>query len=170
MIIITGGGDKTFPLVWGRTLKNCAALWTRERSKKERNAKLGFPEIKLALFPGGGGSERLPRLIGYSKALELMLTGEVIGAQEARQIGLVNRVAEENSALEESIKLAESIARYSLAAIQRIKKVVKRGLCLNFAKANQQAILDSKEAFSTHDANEGVNAFLEKRAAKFTNK
>jgi len=132
------------------------------------DAQFAFPEIKLALFPGGGGSERLPLLIGYSKALELMLTGEVVGAQEARQMGLVNRVAAEGSALEESVKLAESITRYSLVAIKRIKKVLKRGLRFSFSKANQQAILDSEEAFSTHDANEGINAFLEKREAKFT--
>ena len=134
------------------------------------NAKLAFPEIKLALFPGGGGSERLPRLVGYSKALELMLTGESIDASEAKEIGLVNRIAIERSALEEAMLLAESIAGFSLSAIRRIKNIARRGLTLDFAEANRLAILDSERAFFDPDGQEGIRAFLEKRAPNFSDR
>jgi len=130
------------------------------------DAQFAFPEIKLALFPGGGGSERLPRIIGYARALEVMLTGTFIGAEQAERIGLVNRIAK-SSALEEAIALANTIASFSLIAIKRLKKVVRRGLRLDFAEANRQAIFDSEQAFATRDANEGINAFLEKRDPKF---
>ena len=132
-----------------------------------RTAKLGVPEIKLGLFPGGGGSERLPRLLGYSKALELMVTGDIIDAEEALRIGLVNRVVDEN-VYEASLELARHIASFSPAAIQRIKKIAQRSLELPFHQANQLAIQDSVEAFLSRHGQEGIKAFLEKRSPNFT--
>jgi enoyl-CoA hydratase len=132
-----------------------------------KNSRLGVPEIKLALFPGGGGTERLTALIGYTKTLDLMLTGRMVGADEAMQWGLVNRVARDSSALDEAIKLAGSITCYSLAAIKMIKKVVRRSNELPFKEANELAMNDLEWAFGTQDAAEGINAFLEKRTPRF---
>ncbi|MBI5249826.1 MAG: enoyl-CoA hydratase/isomerase family protein [Desulfomonile tiedjei] len=132
-----------------------------------KDSKLGTPEIKLAVFPGGGGTERLPALIGYSKTLELILTGKMIGADEAMQLGLVNRVATDSNALDEAMELARSFTSCSLAAIKMIKKVVRRGSELSFDKANELSMVDFEDAFATQDAAEGINAFLEKRIPLF---
>jgi enoyl-CoA hydratase len=132
-----------------------------------KNAQLGFPEIKLGLFPGGGGSERLPRLVGYSKALEMMLTGDLLTAEEALKVGLVNKIAKENVD-KETIQFAEKISTFSIEAIKRIKKITKRGLTLQFEKANELAIQDSDEAFHSTHGREGIAAFLEKRLPNFS--
>ena len=131
------------------------------------NASLGFPEIKLALFPAGGGSERLPRLVGYARAIELTLTGEAMDAETALHIGLVNRVARGKSAREEAEALAGKIARFPMDAIVRMKKVLRRGVTMDFDQANLLAIADSVQAFGSVDAREGIKAFLEKREPKF---
>ena len=128
---------------------------------------MALPEIKLGLFPGGGGSERLPRLVGYSRAMELILTGESIDAQRALEIGLVNRVATEQSSLQEAIQLARLISRHSLSAIIRIKQLLKASMQHDFSTANRMARTRTWEAFSSPEGREGVSAFLEKRSPQF---
>lgn len=151
-------------LVLGGGLELALACDMRICSKDTR---LGVPEIKLGLFPGGGGSERLPKLIGYSKALELMLTGDLLDAKEALRIGLVNRISVDN-VVTDAIKFAEKISGYSLETITRIKKITKRGLNLPFEEANRRTILDSVEVFHSKHGQEGINAFLEKRTPNFS--
>ncbi len=133
----------------------------------DANTVMALPEIKLGLFPGGGGSERLPRLVGYARALELILTGESIDAQRAFEIGLVNRIATEQSSLQEAIQLARLISRHSLSAIIRIKQLLRASMQHDFTTANRMAQTRTWEAFSSPEGREGVTAFLEKRSPQF---
>ncbi|MBD3376392.1 enoyl-CoA hydratase [candidate division KSB1 bacterium] len=128
---------------------------------------MALPEIKLGLFPGGGGSERLPRLVGYARAMEMILTGESIDAQRALLIGLVNRIATEQSSLQEAIQLARLISRHSLSAIMRVKQLLKASMEHDFSTANRMAQTRTWEAFSSPEGREGVSAFLEKRSPQF---
>jgi enoyl-CoA hydratase len=133
----------------------------------DANTILALPEIKLGLFPGGGGSERLPRLVGYARAMELILTGESIDAQKALAIGLVNRIATEQSVFQETLQFARLITRHSLSAIMRIKQLLKASMEHGFSTANRMAQTRAWEAFSSPEGREGVKAFLEKRPPRF---
>lgn len=131
------------------------------------NAKFGQPEVKLGIAPGYGGTQRLPRLIGKGRALQLILTGEMIDAQEAYRIGLVNRVVPAADLLAESEKMMRGIlamgplaVRLSLEAVdQGVEMTLDEGLLL---EANHFGLLAA-----TADMKEGTTAFLEKRSAKF---
>jgi len=132
------------------------------------HAKLGQPEVKLGLVCGYGGSQRLPRLVGRGRALELLLTGDPIDAAEALRIGLVNRVVKK----EELLAQAEAVARKILAAgpvaVKYSIEAVDRGLDLPLEQA---LILEADyfgRCFETKDLREGTRAFLEKRPPKFT--
>ena len=132
------------------------------------HARLGQPEVKLGLICGYGGSQRLPRLVGRGRALELLLTGDPIDAAEAHRIGLVNRVVKK----EELLAQAEVIARKILAAgpiaVKYTLEAVDRGLDLALDPA---LILEADyfgRCFETKDLREGTKAFLEKRQARFT--
>jgi enoyl-CoA hydratase/carnithine racemase len=131
-------------------------------------AKLGQPEISLGLIPGFGGTQRLPRLIGRGRALEMMLTGALITADEAWKIGLVNRVVQPEALVEEVNCLAAALAFQAPAAVRLILETVHHGLDMPLA---QSAILEAS-AFglvnATDDAREGTTAFLEKRKPRFT--
>jgi enoyl-CoA hydratase len=133
----------------------------------EEQAMIGFPEIKLGLFPGGAGTQRLPRLIGEAKAKELMFTGEPITAKEAKNIGLVNHVVATGEAYETAIKLARQIASKSLQALSRIKQAVDEGLELSLVKGIEKEASLFEEVFKTDDVKEGVQAFIEKREPRF---
>jgi enoyl-CoA hydratase len=131
------------------------------------SAQLGLPEIKLGLFPGAGGTQRLPRLIGEAKAKELMFVGDPIPAREAERIGLVNQVVPDGMVLEAAKEMAAKIASRTLVSLRRIKEAVDRGLEMPLEQGIE---LESKlfaEVFQTEDVKEGVAAFLEKRAPKF---
>src|SRR6516165_4516995 len=97
------------------------ASWTR-------NARIGFPEVKLGIFPGSGGIFRLPRLVGPAKAYELLYTGELIDAREAHRIGLVNRVAPAGEVLSAAIALAETLASRPALALSLIRAGVRDSL------------------------------------------
>jgi len=132
------------------------------------NARLGQPEVKLGIIPGYGGTQRLPRLVGAGRALQLVLTGEQIPAQEAHRIGLVNEVV----AREELLPRCEAIARQMLAngplAVRLCIEAVNRGLSMTLAEGlNLEAALFGM-CCTTEDMKEGTRAFLEKRAASFT--
>jgi enoyl-CoA hydratase len=132
------------------------------------NARLGQPEVKLGLIPGYGGTQRLARLIGRGRALELLLTGEMISAQEAYRLGLVNRV----TTREELIPTAEAIARQILSnapvAVRLCLEAVTAGLEMPLEEAFQWEATLFGLCAATEDFREGTRAFLEKRPARFT--
>ena len=129
------------------------------------NAKFGQPEINLGIIPGFGGTQRLPRLVGKGRALELILTGEMIDAREALRIGLVNRVVAQGELLDESRQLARKIAAKGLVALQLCKEAVGNGLEMDLTKACAYEAELFAYSFSTFDQKEGMGAFLEKRPA-----
>ncbi len=130
-------------------------------------AKLGQPEIHLGLIPGYAGSQRLARLVGKGKAMELILTGAPISAAEAERIGLVNRVVTATELLNEARALADQLARNAPIATRYILDVINRGLEMPFAEASVfEATLFGLVA-ATDDMREGTKAFLEKREPDF---
>jgi enoyl-CoA hydratase len=130
-------------------------------------AKMGQPEINLGIIPGYGGSQRLSRLVGAGRALEILLTGDQISAQEAYRIGLVNRVVPSGDVMNEARKLAAALAAKAPVAVHYIIDAVNKGLQMTFAEAQVfEATLFGLVA-STEDMREGTRAFLEKRKAEF---
>jgi enoyl-CoA hydratase len=130
-------------------------------------AKLGQPEINLGIVPGYGGSQRLPRLVGQGRALELLLTGDPISAAEAHRIGLVNRVVPAAALMEEAQRLAQLLATRAPIAARYIIDAVNKGLQMPFADAQVfEATLFGLVA-ATDDMREGTAAFLGKRKAEF---
>ena len=130
-------------------------------------AKLGQPEINLGLIPGYAGTQRLARIVGRGRALELLLTGDQITAQEAHRLGLVNRVVPAAQLMAEAKTLASSLAAKAPVAIRYILEAVHKGLEMPFAQAQIfEATLFGLVA-STEDMREGTRAFLEKRKAEF---
>lgn len=134
----------------------------------EEQARLGLPEVKLGLFPGAGGTQRLPRLVGEAKAKELMFIGDPVTAEEALTIGLVNQVVPKGMGLERAKVMAGKMARLSLQALSRIKQAVNDGTELDLPSGLELEINLFLDIFKTDDVKEGVQAFLEKRSAKFT--
>ena len=132
-----------------------------------QDATLGVPEITLGVFPGGGGSQHLARLVGTSKAKELMYTGDPITAREAWRIGLVNRLAPAGEALAEAQKLGGHIASRSGLALRVIKQVTDRGVELPLKEAFALEIEGSETLFDGKDVHEGIQAFMEKRPPRF---
>ena len=126
-----------------------------------KTAKLGLPEVGLGLIPGFGGTQRLPRLIGRGRALDLIFTGRHVDAEEALFLGLVNRVAED--ALEEAKKLAQKILKNAPIALALAKESVVRGEGLDLAEALEIEADLFGYAAATEDMKEGGPAFLEKR-------
>mgnify|MGYP002399641110 CR=1 FL=1 len=133
-------------------------------------AKFGQPEINLGIIPGFGGSQRLPRLVGKGRALELILSGEMINAKEAFRIGLVNRVVAQDALHEEARQLARKISAKGLVALQLCKEAVGNGLEMDLAKACVYEAELFAYSFSTQDQKEGMSAFLEKRSAAFSDR
>ena len=133
-------------------------------------AKLGQPEINLGIVPGYAGSQRLSRLVGKGKAMELILSGAPIGASEAERIGLVNRVVPAAELMAEARKLAGQLAKNAPIAMRYIMTAINKGLEMPFAEACVfEATLFGLIA-STDDMREGTSAFLEKRAPEFKGK
>jgi enoyl-CoA hydratase len=130
-------------------------------------AKFGQPEINIGILPGFGGTQRLPRLVGKGRALEIILTGEMIDAQEALRIGLVNRVVAPDELLAVARQLAGKIAAKGLIALKLCKEAVGNGLEMDIAKACAYEAELFAYSFSTFDQKEGMGAFLEKRPAVF---
>ena len=130
------------------------------------NAKVGLPEIKLGLIPGYGGTQRLPRLIGEARALEMILTGKTVNAQEAVSYGLVNRIVE-LPALEAAIAFAREFTGYGQLAVQFAREAVQRAASTTLSEGLRTEADLSTLAYRTADANEGMQAFLEKRPARF---
>jgi enoyl-CoA hydratase len=132
--------------------------------------QLGQPEIDIGVMPGGGGTQRLTRAVGKSKAMEMILTGKRIGAEEAKTLGLVSRVVPKEAYLEEAKKVASEIASKSPVAIRLAKMAVNKA----FEMGLTEGIDFERELFyllfASEDKNEGMNAFVEKRKPDFKGK
>lgn len=133
-------------------------------------AKLGQPEVNLGVMPGAGGTQRLPRLVGKGRAMELVFTTDVISAEEARAIGLVNRVVPPGSLLEEAKKMAKKILAKGPVAITLAKRAINEGLEMDLKEGLKVEAKLFGELFDTFDMREGVKAFLEKRPPRFENR
>jgi enoyl-CoA hydratase len=131
------------------------------------NARFGQPEVTLGIFPGFGGTQRLPRLIGKGRAKELILTGKMITAQEAFQMGIVNRIFPQGSLMEETKKVAAQIAANGTVAVRLAKMLVDSGFNMDLAEACAFESYAFGISFATEDQKEGMAAFLEKRKPNF---
>jgi enoyl-CoA hydratase/carnithine racemase len=134
------------------------------------NATLGLTEINLAIIPGGGGTQRLPRLIGRGKALEMILTGARIAASEALQVGIVERVVPAGDALKAATELARTIAEKAPIALRYAKEAVVKGLGMSLEDGLRLEGDLSTLLRTTEDRVEGAKAFLEKRKPRWTGK
>jgi enoyl-CoA hydratase len=132
-------------------------------------AKFGQPEIALGTIPGAGGTQRLTRVVGKSKAMEMCLTGNMINAQEAEKMGLVSKVVPANELLAEAIKLGEKIGTHSSLIVQLCKEAVNTAYETTLQEGLKYERRTFHATFSTEDRKEGMTAFVEKRPAKFTN-
>jgi len=135
-----------------------------------QNASFGQPEINLGIIPGGGGTQRLTRLVGEGKAMEMILTGEIIDANTAFAIGLVNHVVPADQLQTKTLEIASRIADKSPIALQLAKEAVKIASKSNLDEGLRREVDLFALCFSTEDKNEGVSAFLEKRKPAFTGK
>ncbi len=137
------------------------------RFAAEGKYRLGLPEVTLGLLPGNGGTQRLPRLIGGNKALEMMLTGETVTPEEAARLGLVNKVFPADRLLAETESYAHKLATGASLAVARIKQCVHQGLALNLSEGLALERRLVEPLFDSEDAREGLRAFAEKRPAVF---
>jgi len=172
-------GDNAWEAVWGLSKPTIAmvdgfalgggtelALACDLRVASTR-AKFGQPEINLGLIPGGGGTQRLCRLLGYGKAMEMTLTGEMVGADEALRIGLVNKVVEPGDLEGAALELAENIARKSPYTVKVAKRAVRAALDLPFTEGVLAERSEFVALFDTEDKEIGVSAFLERKDAEW---
>lgn len=131
------------------------------------SAQFALPEVKLAMLPGAGGTQRLPRAVGKAKAMDMCLSARVLNAVEADRYGLVSRVVPDNELLDHTLALADKIAGFSLPALMAIKASVNRA----WESPLSEGILFERHAlyerFASADAHEGMHAFLEKRQPRF---
>ena len=132
-----------------------------------RSARFGLPEVKLAMLPGAGGTQRLPRAIGKAKAMDLCLSGRVLDAEEADRYGLVSRVVPDEHLRDETMALAARIAGFSLPVLQAIKETVNRAYESSLAEGILFERRQLHARFASEDAHEGMRAFLEKRPPVF---
>ena len=132
-----------------------------------KSAKFGQPEIKIGLMPGAGGTQRLFRTIGKHKAMKLVLTGDMISADEADQMGLVSEVVEDEITIKRAIEIAEQLAGYSPIALTQIKEVANLGIDMPLQAALALERKAFQILFDTEDQKEGAKAFLEKRTAEY---
>jgi enoyl-CoA hydratase len=133
-------------------------------------AKFGQPEIKLGVMPGAGGTQRLTRVVGKSKAMEMILTGRMMDAAEAERSGLVSRVLPADKLIEEALKVAATIAALSAPAVYAAKESVNRAYETTLAEGVRFERRIFHSLFATEDQKEGMKAFAEKRAAAFKNR
>jgi enoyl-CoA hydratase/carnithine racemase len=133
-------------------------------------AIFGLPEVRLGIIPGMGGTQRLPRLIPFGKAAEMMFTGAIIDAQEAYRIGLVNKVVPLISLIDETKKIADKICEAGPLAVRAAKQAMYQGVSLGLQEGLQLECLLVDYIFDTEDFEEGTRAFVEKRKPEFKGK
>jgi enoyl-CoA hydratase len=131
------------------------------------NARFGQPEINVGILPGGGGTQRLPRLIGWGKAKELIYTGRIVDAIEAERLGIVDRIVPQKDLEKEVLELAGVIAEKSPLIMKLTKKAINRGMYTDLAAGLAYEKANVSLCFASEDHTEGVNAFLEKRKPEF---
>lgn len=131
------------------------------------NAKFGQPEINLGVLPGMGGTQRLTRAVGKAKAMELCLTGRLMGAEEAERAGLVARVVPQAELLEEALKVSATIASKSIPVSMMVKESVNRAFEVTLSEGVRFERRVFHAAFATEDQKEGMAAFIAKREAQF---
>jgi len=145
----------------------CELAMTCDMIIASETAKFGQPEIKIGIMPGAGGTQRLTRAVGKVNAMEMVLTGKFIGAEEAKNLGLVNRVVPEELYLDEAVKLAKEIALMSPIAIRLAKESVNKA----FESGLQEGLFFERKnfymTFASNDQKEGMSAFVEKRRPDF---
>ncbi|KAA3634351.1 MAG: enoyl-CoA hydratase, partial [Proteobacteria bacterium] len=134
------------------------------------NAKFGQPEIKIGVVPGAGGSQRLTRFVGKSKAMEMCLTGRMMDADEAERAGLVSRVVPVDKLVEEALSTAQSIAGMSRPAVMAVKELVNRSYETTLSEGVRSERRMFQAMFATADKDEGMAAFLEKRKPQWSNR
>lgn len=132
-------------------------------------AKFGQPEVKLGIIPGFGGTQRLPRLVGRGMAKLLIFSSQMIGAEEALRIGLVEKVVVHDALMDEAIALAKLIDEMSPAAVRLAKASINYGLDVDMRTGNKMEAFIFGHCFATEDQKEGMTAFVEKRKADFSN-
>lgn len=132
--------------------------------------KLGLPEVTLGVLPGTGGTQRLPRLIGKARALDLMITGRLLSPEEALQIGLVDRVFDAAELMDRTMEYAQQLTQGATRAISLIKRSVQEGLEMSLPAGLALERELQNRLFVTQDAQEGLSAFIEKRKPKFQGK
>lgn len=134
------------------------------------SAKLGQPEVKVGILPGGSGTQRLVRAVGKYKAMLMILTGEIIGAREASEMGLVSRVVADDEVVGHAVQMAANIAKLAPIAVELAKEAVLAGQDASLATGLSLERKALWLAFATEDKCEGMSAFLEKRAPDFKGK
>lgn len=134
------------------------------------NATFGLPEVRIGVYPGGGGTQRLPRTIPRRIAAEMMFTGKTIDAKEAYRIGLVNKVVPKDEVMTEAKKLAETICEAAPLAVRTAKELMMRGLSMSLEEGLRLEEDLQTYIMSTKDFEEGLTAFREKRKPKFEGK
>jgi enoyl-CoA hydratase len=131
----------------------------------EHGAKLGSPEVRLGILPGGGATQRLPRLVGLGDAMRLVLTGDAVDAEEADELGLVQAATDDAEA--RALELAGRMARWSPVALARAKRALRAAWRTHLPEGLGREVDAFAEAFGSHDAREGIEAFLEDRDPEF---
>jgi enoyl-CoA hydratase len=134
------------------------------------NALFGQPEIKIGVIPAGGGTQRLPRLVGIGRAKELLYSGDPIDAVEAFRIGLVNKVTSVEQLLPEAKKMAQKFVERPAFALKMLKSAINQGINMDLRSALSYEMRCFEILFSTEDQKEGMSAFVEKRQAAFKGK
>ncbi len=134
------------------------------------NAKFGQPEINLGVLPGMGGTQRLTRAVGKAKAMELCLTGRLMGAEEAERAGLVARIVPQAELVEEALKIAATIASKSIPVSMMVKESVNRAFEVTLSEGVRFERRVFHAAFATEDQKEGMAAFIAKREAQFNDR
>ena len=148
----------------------CELAMTCDMIIASETAQFGQPEIKIGVMPGAGGTQRLTKALGKAKAMEMVLTGKFISAEEAEKHGLVNRVVPVELYLDEALKLAGEIAKMSPVAVKLAKESVNRSFETGLDEGLYFERKNFYMCFASEDQKEGMNAFVEKRAPQFTGK
>lgn len=148
----------------------CELAMTCDMIVASESAKFGQPEIKIGVMPGAGGTQRLTRAIGKAKAMEMVLTGKFISAEEAEKAGLINKVVPVEMYLDAAVELAEQIAQLSPVAVKLAKESVNRTFETHLDEGLHFERKNFYLTFASDDQTEGMNAFVEKRKPEFKGK
>lgn len=146
----------------------CELALTCDFRVASRSAKFGQPEINLGIIPGGGGTQRLTRLVGVSQAKVLIMLGDAITAEQALQIGLVHQVVDAEEVMPAAVKLANKLAQKAPVALAMAKRAIQRAAGSDTDEGFEFELNCFAHCFSTQDQKEGMKAFLEKRPPQFT--